>query len=80
MRKRWTRRSSIPRAGEITLSIYNLRGQLVATLHSGLIAAGRHSLIWDGKDARGLPVASGIYVYQMETDGCVATKKLTLMK
>ena len=44
------------------------------------MAAGRHQMVWDGKDARGLQVASGIYVYRLETDGFVATRKLTLMK
>jgi cytoskeletal protein CcmA (bactofilin family) len=71
---------AVPKAGEVTLAIYNLRGQLVGKLHSGPIAAGRHQMVWDGKDARGLQVATGVYVYRLEADGFVATKKLTLMK
>jgi len=71
---------ALPKAGEISLNIYNLRGQLVATLHDGAIAAGRHQMVWDGKDTRGANVASGIYVYRLEADGFVATKKLTLLK
>jgi choice-of-anchor A domain-containing protein len=71
---------ALPEAGEVSLKIYNLRGQLVATLHQGAIAAGRHQMVWDGKDAKGQQVATGVYVYRLEADGFVATKKLMLMK
>ncbi|MFQ5604074.1 MAG: T9SS type A sorting domain-containing protein [bacterium] len=71
---------SLPQAGKVSLKIYNLQGQLVATLYDGALAGGRHQMVWNGKDARGLPVASGIYVYRLETAEFVATKKLTLMK
>ena len=71
---------ALPQAGDVSLKIYNVRGQLVATLHDGAMAAGRHQMVWDGKDARGANVASGIYVYRLEADGFNATKKLTLMK
>jgi cytoskeletal protein CcmA (bactofilin family) len=71
---------AVPKAGEVSLKVYNLRGQLVATLHDEAIAAGRHQIVWDGKDRGGVLVASGIYVYRLEADGFVATKKLTLMK
>jgi hypothetical protein len=79
---------ALPKAGEVSLKIYNLRGQLVATLHQGAIAAGRHQMVWDGRDARGQQVATGVYVYRLEADGpsagsgqrFVATKKLTMMK
>jgi predicted acyltransferase (DUF342 family) len=71
---------ALPKAGEVTLAIYNLRGQLVATLHQGAMAAGRQQMVWDGKDASGRQVASGVYVYRLEAGGFVATKKLMLMK
>ena len=71
---------AVPKAGELSLKVYNLRGQLVATLHDEAIAAGRHQIVWDGKDRQGEQVASGVYVYRLEADGFVATKKLTLMK
>ena len=71
---------AVPKAGEITLSIYNLRGQLVHSLHAGPIAAGRHKIVWDGADVRGAKVASGIYVYQLKAEGMVMSKKLVLTK
>jgi hypothetical protein len=71
---------AMPQAGDVSLKVYNLRGQLVATLHQGAIAAGRHQMVWDGKEASGQQVATGVYVYRLEADGFVATKKLMLMK
>ncbi|MFQ5637354.1 MAG: FG-GAP-like repeat-containing protein [bacterium] len=71
---------AVPEAGVVTLAIYNMRGQLVQTLHSGPITAGNHSMVWNGKDTRGLQAASGVYVYQLKAKGFVATRKLLLTK
>ena len=71
----------MPEASEvIKLPIYNITGQLVRTLHSGVIAAGQHSVVWNGTDFREPKVVSGAYVYQLEVKGFVISKKLTLMK
>ena len=70
----------IPEASEVTLAIYNLRGQLIQTLYSGVIAAGQHSVVWNGNDSRGAKVASGVYVYQLKSKDFVATKKLVFTK
>ncbi len=70
----------VPHVGDVTLAIYNLRGQLVQTLVSGVMAAGRHNVVWDGRDSRGLRVASGIYVYRLTTKDFVATRKLAITK
>ena len=71
---------AVPRAGEITLKIYNLQGQLLRTLASGNVPAGWHRVVWEGTDAKGSRVASGIYVYRLEAQGYVISRKLTLMK
>ena len=70
----------VPEASEVTLAIYNLRGQLIRILHTGFIAAGRHSVVWNGTDFDGDKVASGVYVYRLETEGFVMNKKLILVK
>jgi uncharacterized repeat protein (TIGR02543 family) len=70
----------IPQAGEVTIAIYNLKGQLICTLVSGAVAAGRHQVVWDGTDSTGEKVASGVYIYRLEAKGFVANKKLVLMK
>lgn len=71
---------AVPEGGEVTLTIYNMRGQFVQTLYSGGIAAGQHSRVWDGRDFRGTKVASGVYIYQLKAKGFVATKKLLFEK
>jgi len=70
----------VPEASEVRLAIYNLGGQLIQILHSGFIAAGQHSVVWDGNDFRGAKVASGVYVYRLESKEFVLSKKLVFMK
>ena len=42
--------------------------------------AGYYTTRWNGKDAYGLPVASGIYLYRLKTDHFVDVKKMFLLK
>lgn len=68
-------------AGEVTLRIHDVRGQLVRTLYQGNVDAGRHAVAWDGKDAGGASVASGVYMVRLTTaDGASRTVKITLTK
>ena len=62
------------------LAIYDLRGGTVRTLISGEQFAGFHILHWDGTNDAGLPVASGIYLYRLETPDFVQTKKMALVR
>ena len=71
---------TVPRAAEITLAIYNLRGQLVRTLISGPVSAGRHKVVWDGNDERGVRAASSVYIYQLKTKDFLANRTLVLTK
>ncbi len=75
-----TIRFALPQASDVKLTIYNIRGQLVRTLISGPMAAGRHNQIWNGRDQRGVQVATGTYVYRIQAGDFVATRKLMLMK
>jgi FlgD Ig-like domain len=70
----------LPKAGEVTLKIYNSVGQLVRTLVSGDYEAGAHKVIWDAKDDHGTQVASGVYVSVLKAGNFVAQQKLVLMK
>jgi hypothetical protein len=70
---------SLPVAGDYTLAIYNVAGQLIRTF-DGSTSAGVVSIVWDGKDASGSTVASGMYFYKATIGNFTATKKMVLMK
>jgi hypothetical protein len=67
-------------ADDISLRIYTVSGQLVRTLAKGNHLQRTYSLEWDGKDARGNFVSSGIYFYQLTTRQQTFTKKMILLK
>ena len=66
--------------GPARLEVFALTGQRVAVLHDGPQEAGLHRLRWDGRDDRGRPLASGVYVYRLVTAGGAQTRKLTLLR
>jgi hypothetical protein len=70
----------LPVNSEVTLSIYNMNGQLVKRLVAGEMSAGRHHLVWDATDDRGVRVASGVYLYVIKAGEFTAQRKLVLMK
>lgn len=67
-------------AGYVKLSIFNVRGERVATLVNANQTAGKHAVLWRGIDATGRSLASGIYWYRLELAGMTATKKMIMMK
>jgi len=71
---------SLPSPGRIILKIYNVLGQEVKTLIDEIKPAGKYIVNWDGKDANGLPVFSGIYVYKIKVANFERTKKLVLLR
>jgi len=70
----------IPKASEVNLTIYNTLGQKIRTLINRKQNAGKHEVIWDGKDEIGNEVASGIYLYQLRAGDFVQTRKMILMR
>jgi flagellar hook assembly protein FlgD len=63
------------------LSIYNIRGQLVRTLVSGVPhQKGEYQVTWDGKNDSGKPVTSGVYFSRMSTPGFNQVNKMLLLK
>jgi hypothetical protein len=71
---------SMPKAGHVELAVFNILGERVTTLASGHYAAGDHHVIWNGCDASGSEVASGVYLYRLETDTNSAVRKMVLMR
>ncbi|MEA2095085.1 MAG: T9SS type A sorting domain-containing protein [Candidatus Cloacimonadota bacterium] len=71
---------SINETGNVTIDVYNLKGQLVKSLVNEVIETGDHIVTWNGRDNSNKSVASGVYFYKMKSSNYTATKKMILMK
>jgi hypothetical protein len=65
---------------EVEVAVFDARGRHVATLARGRHAAGRTVLEWDGTDAIGVRVASGVYIVRLRSGGVVQTRRIVLAK
>lgn len=64
----------------VTLKIYNLLGREVRTLKSEYLPAGYYNTVWDGTNAHGAAVASGIYFYRLQSGSYVNVNKMVLIR
>ena len=71
---------TITEAGLVTLSVYNLQGQLVRTLVQEVVQPGEHHAIWDGRDFAGRATASGIYVYRLTSPEGELARRMSLLR
>ena len=72
-------------AAEVQVSIYTADGKLVRTLELGQVPAGIYqnrsrAAYWDGRNAQGEPVASGVYFYTLQAGDFKATRKMVIRK
>jgi len=67
-------------SGGVSLFIYDLRGRQVRRLINGEMEAGRHRVVWDGRNEAGEHVTSGIYLYTLRTGDSVYNRKMTMLK
>ena len=70
---------------DVRITIYNAQGVVIRTLQLGQQAAGYYTdreraAYWDGRNALGEQVASGLYFYQLETDAMSALRKMVILK
>ncbi len=56
----------LPFEAQVTLKIFNLRGEQLKVLENGIKPAGRHSMVWNSLNEDAQQVASGVYFYQLE--------------
>lgn len=66
---------NIPDNGEVTLEVFNIQGQRVATLVDGFRSAGEYSVTFDASN-----MASGVYTYRLSTENSVQVKRMVLIK
>jgi len=64
----------------VSLNVYNMRGQRVATLAEGKYPQGMHKVIWDGKDSRGNSQSSGLYIFELKAGSYRKTAKAVMTK
>ncbi len=70
----------LPTKSHVSVKIYNLLGQEIATLVDEELTAGTHTTEWNGRDKSNSEVASGIYFYKLIAGDYVDTKKMMLIK
>lgn len=73
-------RFQLPVPGQTTLMVYNQLGQKIRTLVREVKQAGNYTLRWDGCDENGSFVASGVYVYILQSGEFVDVKKMVLLR
>ena len=73
---------SLPFVTNVSLEVFNIRGQKVKTVLDGSreFGIGSHSVVWDGTDSAGRTVGSGVYFYRISAGEMSTTKKMLLMK
>jgi len=75
----------LSKAADVTVRIYNAKGQLVRNLILGNKAAGTYvnrekAAYWDGRNEHGEKVASGVYFYSIQAGRYTATRKMVMRK
>jgi hypothetical protein len=65
----------LPKSSEVSLKIFNILGEEIATLVSDRLSAGSYSYEWDGNN-----LASGVYLYRLQAGEYVETRKMVLMR
>ena len=62
------------------MDVFDLRGRRVKALHAGAVDRGEMPLVWDLRDVRGRPVASGVYLVQARTDVETISRKVVVVR
>jgi len=73
-------RFDLPLSGPVELRVYDMLGQQVRTLISSSLAGGSHQVEWDGRNASGAQVSSGVYFYRLQAGEFVQMRRMMLLK
>jgi len=65
---------------KVSVKVYNMLGQEVATLFNGTQKAGEQSVVWNGTNNAGYTVASGLYIYKIQAGNVVMSEKMLFAK
>ena len=70
----------LPEPGDVTLEVFNIKGQRVKTLINEHKETGSHNIVWNGTDQNGRFVSSGVYFYRLSTGTNSLINRMLLMK
>ena len=70
----------LPDEGSVNITIYNMMGREIKVLQSGIQRPGHGKVQWNATNNIGQPVSAGVYIYQINVDGKMDTKKMVLLK
>jgi hypothetical protein len=70
----------LARSQTVRLDIFSVSGQHIQTLVNDYYSAGHHTIKWDGTDSHGVPVASSVYIYRLQSGQDISTKKMILLR
>jgi len=71
---------ALPAAGPVRLAVYDVAGRHVVDLVDRVLPRGEHAVVWNGADAAGRPVASGVYLYRLKADGQSLSRGMVLRR
>lgn len=71
---------ALNKAAQVSIRVYNLKGQLVRELANGVKTSGRHTEVWKGADNGGRSVPNGVYLFVVKTDSQAVSSKVMLMR
>ncbi|MDP6629142.1 MAG: T9SS type A sorting domain-containing protein [Candidatus Marinimicrobia bacterium] len=70
----------LPEQTHVSLVIYDLLGREIRMLVNKIQRPGRYMIHWDGSNSAGMLVASGMYIYQLQSQNFITTKKIIYLK
>ncbi len=71
---------SLPQTAPVKLSIYDVQGRLIKTLVNAVTPAGSQTVTWDGTNAQGQPVPSGVYLYELRSEEFSQVQRMVLIR
>lgn len=71
---------TLPAAGPVTLAVFDVTGKRIRTLIDGVVPVGSTRVEWNGRDVDGRPVSTGVFLYRLETEYGVVSRKMVVLK
>ncbi len=71
---------SLQETDNVSITIFNLKGQKIKTFKKENLPAGNHQIEWNGLDENGHKTASGIFFYHLKTKNYSSIKKMVMLK